>query len=274
MLKGKPADMHTHSENSHDSMCKIEDMMWSQIEKGTDIFAVCDHFDTSFHNEYDIFTPIKSAHKTVAELNKKYGDKCRILAGIEIGESFWVPEVYEKIKNYLDFDVIIGSVHCMRNQYHIGPFTDFDFSNVSQSVIDEIVDQYLNDALSMLDFLDFDILAHISYPLRYVTAKCNRQIDLDNYNRKLDLIFDRIIKRDIALEVNTSSIDRLNDFMPSTEMIKRYYEKGGRLITLGSDAHVPERASIGFDEAVTTLKEIGFDGIYYYEKRKPIKITI
>lgn len=31
------ADMHTHSEFSHDSVCKIEDMCLSQIEKGTKI---------------------------------------------------------------------------------------------------------------------------------------------------------------------------------------------------------------------------------------------
>ena len=53
------ADMHTHSENSHDSVCKIEDMLWSQIEKGTKIFAVTDHFDTDSYTRYDVFTPIK-----------------------------------------------------------------------------------------------------------------------------------------------------------------------------------------------------------------------
>ena len=242
-------DMHTHSEYSHDSKCKIRDMLQSQIENGTNIFAVTDHFDTSFYNDYDIFTPIKKAHETVRKLNQKYKDKCHILAGIEIGESFWVPEVYDRVKNYLDYDVVIGSVHCMRNKYHTGPFVNFDFSNVQQNVIDEIVNQYLDDVLSMLKFMDFDILAHISYPLRYVVAKFNRQINLQNFNRKLDLIFDEIIKRNIALEVNTSSFDRLNDFMPSYDMIKRYYEKGGRLITLGSDAHIPERASIYFNIA-------------------------
>ena len=267
-------DMHTHSENSHDSKCKIKDMLFSQIEKGTNIFAVTDHFDTSFYNIYDIFAPIKNAHETIAELNHKYGNQCHILAGIEIGESFWFPEIYEKIKNYLDYDVIIGSVHLMRNKYYTGPFTDFDFSKVDQEIINEIVDQYLDDVLTMIGFLDFDILAHISYPLRYIVAKYNRQIDLQSFYRKLDLIFDEIIERNIALEVNTSSFDYLNDFMPSCDMIKKYYEKGGRLITLGSDAHIPERASIYFDKAVNILKEIGFDGVYYYKKRKAFKIMI
>ena len=268
------ADMHTHSENSHDSKCKIEDMMKSQITKGTNIFAVTDHFDTYSYNDYDIFTPIKCAYDTVAELNAKYGDKCKILSGLEISEAFWFPEEYKKIKDSLDFDVVIGSVHCMRNEYHYGSFVKLDYSPLPQGAIDKIVDQYLEDILTMIDFMDFDILAHITYPLRYIVARDKRQIDLQNFNRKVDLIFDEIIKRNIALEINTSSFDRLSDFMPSTDMIKRYYEKGGRLITLGSDAHVAERASIDFDKAVATLKEIGFDGIYYYEKRNPVKIHI
>ena len=37
------ADMHTHSVNSHDSVCAIEDMCLMQIKRGTNIFAVTDH---------------------------------------------------------------------------------------------------------------------------------------------------------------------------------------------------------------------------------------
>ena len=108
----------------------------------------------------------------------------------------------------------------------------------------------------------------------YANGKYKFGIDLVNYKDKINKILDEIIARNIALEINTSSVDRLNDFMPNDDIIKAYYEKGGRLITLGSDAHTPSRASIDFDKAVATLKEIGFDGIYYFENRQPHKITI
>ncbi len=267
-------DMHTHSENSHDSKCKIEDMMHSQIEKGTNIFAVTDHFDAYSYNDYDIFTPIKSSFDTVKALNNQYYSKCLMLSGIEISEAFWFPEIYEKIKNYIDFDVIIGSVHCVRNQHFTEPYSKFDFSNLHQGVLEEWLDIYFDDMLTMLKFMDFDILAHLTCPLRYIVGKYKRCVDISLYEKRIDKILNEIINRNIALEVNTSSFDRLNDFMPSTDMIKRYYEKGGRLITLGSDAHTPERASINFNKAVKILKEIGFDGVYYFEKRKPYKIDI
>ena len=69
MLKaGSFADMHTHCEYSHDSVCKMEDMCLAQIEKGARFFAVTDHFDTGYHMRYDIFTPIKESNEMVAKL--------------------------------------------------------------------------------------------------------------------------------------------------------------------------------------------------------------
>ena len=248
--------------------------MRSQIEKGTNIFAVTDHFDSYCYNDYDIFTPIKKAYDTVAQLNKLHHGECQLLAGIEISEAFWHPDIYEKIKYYLDFDVIIGSVHCLRSKYYTGAYSGFDFSKPSQAVLNELLDLYFDDVLTMLDFMDFDILAHLTCPLRYIIGHYHREVDISRFIPKIHKILDVIIDRNIALEVNTSSFDLFNDFMPTTNIIKMYYDKGGRLITLGSDAHIIERASINFDKAVKVLKEIGFDGVYYYKKRKPHKINI
>lgn len=62
----KTADMHTHSEYSHDSVCKTEDMYSAQLKKSTEIFAVTDHFDTASYTDYDVFFPIKKHMKRFA----------------------------------------------------------------------------------------------------------------------------------------------------------------------------------------------------------------
>ena len=49
---------------------------------------------------------------------------------------------------------------------------------------------------------------------------------------------------------------------------------GGYLITLGSDAHVFEDASKHFNEALATLRAVGFKNIFYYKKRNLYQITI
>lgn len=108
------ADMHTHSEFSHDSSCKTEDMLLSEIERGVNVFAVTDHFDTASHNNYDIFTPIKMAHAKIDRLRALYPN-VEILKGIEIGEGFWFPKAAKRITEELKCYVIIGAVHLVRH---------------------------------------------------------------------------------------------------------------------------------------------------------------
>ena len=46
--------------------------------------------------------------------------------------------------------------------------------------------------------------------------------------------------------------------MPNEELIKLYYECGGRLITVGSDAHFSENVGGCIEDAYAILKNIGF----------------
>lgn len=62
--------------------------------------------------------------------------------------------------------------------------------------------------------------------------------------------------------------------MPSYEILKQYYDMGGRRVTLGSDAHIEKNASKNFEEAIEAVKNAGFENIYYYRKRKPYQIKI
>lgn len=48
------ADMHTHSEHSHDSIYPIKDMAQNQIINGTKIFAVTDHCDIEYFETQDL----------------------------------------------------------------------------------------------------------------------------------------------------------------------------------------------------------------------------
>lgn len=268
------ADMHTHSEFSHDSVCKIEDMCLAQIEKGTEIFAVTDHLDCFLYNDYDIFTPIANARKAVEELNKRYADKLLILSGMEIGESIRYPEVYQKTVGLTDYDVIIGSVHCVDYKNGLEPYVSVDFSKFTTEEVYEFLDIYFNDLLKTVDDIDFDILAHLTCPMRYINGKYHLGITLERYEQIIDTILEKIIKKGIALEVNTSSYEFLNSSMPDEEILRKYYSIGGRLITLGSDAHVAQNASSNFKAAIEMLKRIGFDRVYYYQKRTPKEIEI
>ena len=272
--QGLVADMHTHSQNSHDSQCKIEDMCFSQIERGTKIFAVTDHCDVFSYKDYDIYTPISNSADTARTLNEKYGGKCLILSGVEISEGFWYNNEYEKIHSLLPYDVILGSVHCVKFKDFEMPYSKIDFSKFTSELIYNYLDCYFNDIITMLNTTDFDILAHITCPLRYITGKYGIKVNLSVFDSKITEILKTIINKGIALEVNTSGYAVLKGSIPDKEILKKYFDMGGYLITLGSDAHIAENASYCFDNAIENLKEIGFKNIFYYKERKAYQITI
>lgn len=270
--EGLTVDMHTHSENSHDSVCKIEDMYKKEAENGSRVFAVTDHFDTASFKDYDVFTPIEKSYKTVRALDDKYKNK--ILTGVEIGEAFWHPGIYEKVKTLVDYDVLIGSVHLVWNKNLNCAYSQIDFSKLSEDTILEYLDAYFDDIITMIDTVEFDILAHLTCPFRYISGKYNIDIDISFFDKKIKHILQLIIQKGIALEVNTSAYNLINDFMPSVDILKKYFDMGGYLITLGSDAHMAEDASKYFNEALVALRAIGFKNIFYYKKRNIYQITI
>jgi len=262
------ADMHTHSENSHDSTCRMEDMCLAQMEQGIHFMANTDHCDISGYASRDIGAPIKASFETATGLKEKYGDKCLVLTGVEISGGTWYPMECHELQTMVPYDVLIGSVHAVRPG--IGkPLSEFDKEDAAL-----YVETYLNNALQMLDNTEMDILAHLTYPIRYVNGHYGHGIDIRNYWDIVQKILEKVIAKGIALEINTSSYNLLDDFMPGRDIIREYRKMGGYLITLASDAHKAENAAIQFDKAVAFLKETGFRNIFYFEARKCCQCTI
>ena len=272
--QGKRFDMHTHSEHSHDSVCPIRDMAKAQMAKGMDGFAVTDHFDTHSYLRYDVVTPIGKAAEEARALDRELGGKCRVLTGVEISEGFWHPSVYDEVRKLTDYDVILGSVHLVQYKDLTSAYSGLDFSAMERTVVEEYVDRYFSDMLTMLDKVDFDVLCHLTCPLRYINGKFGLGLDRAKYDKKIDLILKKIIQKGIALEVNVSSYGILGDFLPDREILKRYYEMGGYLLTVGTDSHAAKDAGKNFDAAIEALAEIGFRNLFYYENRKARQITL
>ncbi len=268
------ADMHTHSEHSHDSICPIAEMAEVQRERGTKIFAVTDHCDIEYWDNQDIPKIIGDSVEDARKQNEAL-DGIEILKGIEICECFWNQAATDKMLALKDYDVIIGSVHAVKFDGNEIPYSKTDFGLMKKKTAEEYLKAYFGDMLTMLKTTEFDILAHLTCPLRYMNGKYKLGIDCKEYKAQITEILEFIIKHNIALEINTSCVgSNYNEFMPEEWIVSLYKDLGGRLITLGSDAHISENASKAFPEALKMLKQNGFDSIYYYKNRKPIKINI
>ena len=81
-----------------------------------------------------------------------------------------------------------------------------------------------------------------------------------------------IIEKNKILEVNSSVKGQV--FLPTAEIVQRYFKLGGRNISYASDAHGVERIGDKRKETVELLKEIGFTHITVPYKGEYIKLEI
>lgn len=261
-------DMHIHSKNSHDSECDIFDMAKAAKQKGAAGFAVTDHCDVGFYKELNLKEIVGGSFFDA----KKADDETdlTILKGIEIGETILNKSVADEIINSFDFDVVIGSVHTVRLKNFEMPYSQIDFSKMEKDVLEAFLNQYFDDMLEMAETFDFDILAHLTCPFRYINGKYMLGESCEKFDDKITKILNCIIKRKIALEINTSCLysgSKYPDFMPEKQIICKYKKMGGELITIGSDAHISENFANSFDKAFEFIKSIGFENVYYYKNR-------
>ena len=86
----------------------------------------------------------------------------------------------------------------------------------------------------------------------------------------IDEILKLLIARGKALECNTAGYKYgLGHLHPHEEILRRYRELGGEIITVGADAHSPDKIAFAFDNAAAVLKDCGFRYYTIFKGRKP-----
>ncbi len=265
-------DMHTHTQNSHDSQCDVSDMASAEQKNNVCGFAITDHCDIACYAEKGFYAAID---RSVNDAQSVSGVVA--LKGIEIGEGFWHPGKAKEIISRHAFDVVLGSVHTVLLDGYTIPYSQIDFANMDQALVTQYLDQYFDDILSMLNMCDIDILAHLTCPLRYINGKYNLGADCHRYEDKIKEILHTIITRGIALEINTSCMSANSNYcewMPEEWIVALYKQMGGYLITTGSDAHIAKNAANSFDKLYAMLKTYGFKNSYFYKNRCAIPCAI
>lgn len=275
LRKGIVPDTHIHSEYSHDSVCPIRDIKDSAKRKNVDIVCITDHCDIGFSDEIDVKQIALNSIRDAKNNNTCTDIPHSINAGVEIGEAFWSFEETEKIIAIEGLDQVVGSVHAVRYAGYTQPYSKIDFSKMDIDTVKDYLSAYFDDVITLIKTADFDILPHLTCPLRYINGKYGTGIDCKEYKDKIEVILSMIIERGIALEINTScKNNNYDEYMPEEWIIKRYREMGGHLITCGSDAHISENIAYCFNDLFELLKAIGFKYICYFKNRDIYQCTL
>lgn len=275
-------DNHTHTMYSHDSEASPMEMCESAIKKGLSAITFTEHCDTDFmFEEHDVFASIGRSIDKAKELNSRYDGILNIYSGFEISENFWNPTNYRRVMDayYDKIDALLCSVHLTRYPgLENIPNSAHSYDTFSDGMINAIIECYYDDMAEMLSFTECgSILCHLTYPFRYITLKYGKNsFRYNDYIKRIRDILITTVKKDMALEVNTSNIEKFKDafFMPDYDIICLYRSLGGKLVSLGSDAHTPYDVGKAFDKAIATIKKAGFNEYCYFKCKNPVSVNI
>ena len=141
--------------------------------------------------------------------------------------------------------------------------------------IDAILNEYFDEILKMIEWGNFDILAHLDYPIRYIVGVKKYPLDFSKFSGKVDEILKLLAEKNKALEINTSGLRQpLGRVLPGEDIVRRFKELGGEMVTVGSDAHFDYDVGAGVEEGMNIAKRCGFDSVTLFQHRTPIQIPI
>lgn len=258
-------DFHNHTDFSADCNVSAETMVRQAIDLGLTTLCITDHMDLDFpYPELDFTFSIPEYFKKHAELREQYANQITLLTGIELGLQPGIAKEMADILHQWNFDFVIGSSHLVdrMDPYFPEYWTD---KTESQGIL-----RYFETILeNVAAFDDIDVYGHIDYIVRYGPTKAENY-SYQKYKEILDEILKTLISKNIGLELNTAGLKYGLGFAhPHIDILKRYKELGGEIITIGSDGHKPEHLAYDFHKVPAILKECGFDYYTVFKKRQP-----
>lgn len=259
-------DTHMHCRFSGDSDAAPEDMIRAAIGRGLDGICFTDHLDYDFPNEPELFLlDLDEYDREMHALADAYHDTIPVRCGIELGVQ---PHLHDKLRGVVnghDYDFVICSSHTIDHQ---DPYYKTFFEGREEHAAYR---RYFESILENLSgFSDFDVYGHIDYVVRYGPNQ-NRFYSYEAYADVLDAILEKLIGMGKGIEINTGGFKYgLGHPNPCEEILKRYRELGGEILTIGADAHAPEHVAYDFDKVPPILRAAGFTHYTVFEKRKPV----
>lgn len=270
------ADMHMHTWFSTDSEACPCDMADEAVRKGLKTICFTDHFDKDDleWGEEGIFD-VDAYFVEMQKLQEEYAGKLNIRIGIELGLRTYLKDYYEELTKKYPFDFVIGSVHNVPykkdaegNILYTDPAAEKLFTDRTDKEAYRLMMETTLENVRTSDC--FQTLGHLDYIVRYGKSR-EKEYSYTDYADIIDEILKLLIEKEKGLEVNSAGLKYGLPFAhPHPDVLKRYRELGGEIITIGADAHKPEHIAYDFAKAEEILKSCGFKYYTEFFEQKPV----
>ena len=266
-------DVHNHSTFSSDGVSSLSEMLKTAQEKGVAFYGVAEHFEYG-ENLYEHEPEIDAEEyfHSARHLQEDYAGVMNVLVGAEYGytadQNAQGRYAMNAKKHRPDFAV--NSVHMKdKIDYYtqIWFYTDVNGVRVLRDK-NEVYREYLAIVKESLDVpYPYDIVGHLGYPARYAPYE-DKAMRYDELAKEFDEVLLKIIEKGKILEVNAAG------FFASEDVLKRYFELGGRMVSYASDAHSTQSILRNRAEIVAVLKKIGFTYVTVPCRGEYIKVDL
>lgn len=247
-------DCHVHTSFSTDCNMKIEEAIASSNKKDIGLI-ITEHMDLNYPVPEEFVFDIDKYFERYNGLKTD-----RLLLGIELGMDTNITSECRKISRR-EFDFIIGSVHIL-NGFDIYGGELYEGKNKS-----DVFEHYFKYMINCLEDFNFiDSLGHIDFISRYANYP-DREIYYEDYSDLIDEVLKILVRNEKSIEINTRRFDDKRAVNNLLKIYKRFYELGGRTVTVGSDSHSPNfvgnNLKLGYEMAERCLLKPVF-----YKERK------
>ena len=282
-------DTHLHTDFSGDCDATPESMILGAKQLGLPGICFTDHLDWDHPDvpqrfELDVEKYVPKCRGVAEEQNvcldagsglvamqQSLGatDTFTVCTGIEIGVQPHLVGRVQKLLEEYSFDFVIASTHLS----HSHDLPDIQlFKELSEDASYEAYFERILENVQLFD--DFDVYGHLDYVVRYGPNK-NKYYSYEKFADIIDEVLKNLIHKGKGIEINTSGFKYgVGHPHPTEDIIKRYRELGGEIITVGSDGHKPEHIAYAFDQVPEILKTAGFRYYTVFRERKPMFLPL
>lgn len=257
------SDSHMHTINSPDGRSTPEEMVARARELGMQHITLTDHCEVDQYFTHGYVRSVPKAYADADALRRSVADP-EVLVGIEIGQATSSFALCDGLLAKNDYDFVLASVHHLPNT--------IDFYKLAADYHGAVflLKRYYAELLRVIQWGNFDVLAHVTYPMRAIEKGRGTHIPRELYQRELDQVLQAAIRAGKGIEINTQG----GYLLPDLKTLIRFRELGGQYVTVGSDAHSAEALGVGLQEGLQLLHDAGFDKVTYYRRRQPVQYPL
>jgi histidinol-phosphatase (PHP family) len=268
-------DYHTHHVRCGHASGELEEYVKRGIEIGLQQLGLSDHMPL-LHVDPAAYLPgmamaMEELPRYVDEcfaLQQKYKSQIDIRIGLE-GDYIegWERAIETIVQSY-PWDYVIGSVHFL-GEWDITDHRQLEGWNGKDPF--NVYVQYYDAVKKAAATGFYDYIGHIDVIKRFGYKPDHRDSEVWQLEKSA---LDAVKANDLAIELNASGLRMpAAEMFPSRRMLE-YCLELGIPVTIGSDAHQPEKLGQYLDQAIFQLKEVGFHTLATFSRRKRVQFAL